>query len=88
MCRAVLSAAITWPMSVTSYMYPHFPSKEKLFLTFITKLFPIENMYQDTSQGYKYASGAEYPRVLIMSLVLNVPEFWMYQSSEYAVTEF
>ena len=31
-----------------------------------------------------YVSGSDYPRVLSMSLVLNVPEFSIYQGCEYA----
>ena len=30
------------------------------------------------------SQGSEYPRILNMSLVLNVPEFWIYQGSECA----
>ena len=38
----------------------------------------------DIWQGSEYASGSEYLRVLNMSLVLNVLEFWIYQGSKYA----
>ena len=38
----------------------------------------------DIWQGSAYASGSEYLRVLNMSLVLNVLEFWIYQGSKYA----
>ena len=38
----------------------------------------------DVWQGSEYASSSEYIRILNMSLVLNVLEFWTCQSSEYA----
>ena len=38
----------------------------------------------DVQQGSEYACGSEYPKILNMSLVLNVSVFCMYRSSEYA----
>ena len=38
----------------------------------------------DVWQGSEYVSSSGYPMVLTMTLFLNVPEFCIYQSSEYA----
>ena len=37
-----------------------------------------------SSYGSEYTFGSQYPRVLNMSLVLNILEFWISHNSEYA----
>ena len=60
-----------------------------LYLYYLAKIIIAVSCFSKRSivdiwQGSENASGSEYQKVLNMSLVLDVPEFWIYQGSEYA----
>ena len=76
-----------------SYLFHELEGHEKLILQkkyIITwKKIKAINFFSkhsiaDVWQGSEYASSSDYPRILNMSLVLNVPKFWINQGSEFA----